>query len=170
MTLDRGSWGYSRTSKVNDYVSIEQLLNELARTISCGGNILLNVGPTKEGLIPINFQQILLQLGEWLKTNGEAIYDSIPYILQNDTINSNTWYTQSKDSKHVYAIILQWPESNQIELGLNQTWTKAEMFVGANSQTTPVYWKQINPQTQQLTLDPNQLRITKWAWTVRFTV
>ena len=58
---------------------------------SCGGNLLLNVGPTKDGRIMPIFEERLRQMGSWLKVNGEGIYSSRPWRKQNDTVNSNVW-------------------------------------------------------------------------------
>ena len=51
----------------------KELLLTLAITVSKGGNILINVGPTKEGTIDVIMQERLTQLGQWLKINGEAV-------------------------------------------------------------------------------------------------
>ncbi|XP_050309152.1 alpha-L-fucosidase-like isoform X2 [Anthonomus grandis grandis] len=110
MTIDKQSWGFRRNAKLSDYLTPLELLTTLVRTISCGGNILINVGPSKEGLINPIFEERLTQLGEWLGINGEAIYESEPWTVQNDTLNSNVWYT-SKDNA-IYAIHLSWPENN----------------------------------------------------------
>lgn len=58
---------------------------------SCGGNILINIGPTHDGMIVPIFQERLRQLGDWLKVNGESIYGSKPWTHQNDTITKNIW-------------------------------------------------------------------------------
>ena len=58
---------------------------------SCGGNLLLNIGPTKEGIIVPVFQERLLEMGNWLKINGEAIYSSRPWRAQKDSVALNVW-------------------------------------------------------------------------------
>ena len=59
---------------------------------SCGGNLLMNVGPTHDGrIIPI-YEERLRQVGEWLKVNGEAIYGTNPWgHHQNDTVTKHLW-------------------------------------------------------------------------------
>jgi alpha-L-fucosidase len=74
---DRGmgaSYGYNRNEDIHDYNTRAQLLQMLAKCAGNGGNLLLNVGPTADGRIPVIMQERLLQIGEWLKINGEAIY------------------------------------------------------------------------------------------------
>lgn len=55
--------------------------------------------------------------GAWLTINGEAIYDTKPWSVQNDTLTGSVWYTQSKDEKQLYASILQWPNDDLLYLG-----------------------------------------------------
>lgn len=119
MELDRYSWGYRRNARLADYFSMHELLSEVAETVSCGGNILINIGPTHDGrIIPI-YEERLRQLGQWLKVNGDAIYSSKPWSHQNDTITKNIWYTSqiSGDDVTVYAILLFWPDDNTVTLG-----------------------------------------------------
>ena len=54
--------------------------------------MLINVGPTADGRIDPIFQERLLQLGQWLKVNGDAIYSSKPWRTQNDTVTPGIWY------------------------------------------------------------------------------
>ncbi|KAK7066957.1 Tissue alpha-L-fucosidase [Halocaridina rubra] len=108
MTLDRKSWGYRREAATSDYLTIHELLTELARTISCGGNLLVNIGPTSSGRLPPIMEERLLQLGTWLHINGDAVYGTQPWVYQNDTITPGIWYTTKDDT--VFAIVLEWPE------------------------------------------------------------
>ena len=66
------TWGYK--SYDNDWKTPEDLTFKLVDIVSKGGNYLLNVGPTAEGVIPQPSQDNLRAVGRWLKVNGEAIY------------------------------------------------------------------------------------------------
>ena len=68
------SYGYNRNEDLDDYSSGRKLLLTLIDTVSRGGNLLLNVGPTADGRIPVEMQDRLAYLGQWLAANGEAIY------------------------------------------------------------------------------------------------
>src|SRR4029079_16394316 len=70
------TWGY-RTDDT-DWKSPGQIAFKLIDIVSKGGNYLLNVGPTAEGIIPQPSQEILRAVGRWLKVNGESIYGSSP--------------------------------------------------------------------------------------------
>ena len=68
------SYGYNRTENLADYATGQRLLLTLLDTVSRGGNLLLNIGPTADGRIPVEMQERLAYLGAWLKANGEAVY------------------------------------------------------------------------------------------------
>lgn len=63
MTLDKQSWGFRRDASLEDYFTTQELVHEMIVTVSCGGNILINVGPTKDGIISPIFEDRLKGLG-----------------------------------------------------------------------------------------------------------
>jgi len=111
LTIDKWSWGYRRNIKMEEVMSIQELLATLVQTVALGGNMLLNVGPTPEGTIIPIFRERLLEIGAWLDINGEAIYRTIPNgVINRDNATSTVWYTKPKYVKNItYAISTVWP-------------------------------------------------------------
>ncbi|MBR3822285.1 MAG: alpha-L-fucosidase [Kiritimatiellae bacterium] len=68
------SFGYNRFETAADYMSTEDILELLSKTVSGGGNLLLDIGPTADGRIPPIMESRLLEVGAWLETFGAAIY------------------------------------------------------------------------------------------------
>nr|BBG92283.1 alpha-L-fucosidase [Patiria pectinifera] len=91
MTIDKKSWGFRRDAQLDDYLTTDELVAILAETVSCGGNLLMNIGPTHDGRIAPIFEERLRQMGDWLKVNGDAIYASKPWRAQNDTKTKDVW-------------------------------------------------------------------------------
>ena len=73
------SFGYNRNEPIENYMTGKQLVWVLADLVSRGGNLLLDVGPTADGRIPLLQQARLLELGDWLAVNGEAIHGTRPW-------------------------------------------------------------------------------------------
>lgn len=72
------SYGLNRIERAEDYKSARELVLLLVDLVSRGGNLLLNVGPAADGTIPPIMEERLLEIGAWLRVNGEAIYGTRP--------------------------------------------------------------------------------------------
>lgn len=104
MTMNH-SWGYSKMD--HDWKSAETIQNSLMTVNQKGGNFLLNVGPDGDGNIPQDCLEPMLAVGEWLKINGESIYETegiedFPYILH--------WGGFTYKNKTLYMHISEWPD------------------------------------------------------------
>ncbi|HYO07511.1 MAG TPA: alpha-L-fucosidase [Tepidisphaeraceae bacterium] len=104
------TWGYTTGMRVSSPGSI---ISKLADTVSKNGNLLLNLSPKADGTIPQEQQDALLEVGKWLKTNGEAIYGTHAWTrfgeggARGDRA-LNVRFTVKGDA--LYAIILgNWP-------------------------------------------------------------
>jgi alpha-L-fucosidase len=100
------SWGFKTID--NNWKTAETLVKNLVDIVSKGGNFLLNIGPTSEGLIPEPSIERLGEIGDWLKINGEAIYGAGE--LKNYKEGDSLRYTKSANGKFIYAMLMQWPE------------------------------------------------------------
>ncbi len=69
----KNSWCYTEN---NSYKTSTQIIRSLVDIVSKNGRLLLNIGPKADGTIPYEDESILLEIGRWLKINGEAIYES----------------------------------------------------------------------------------------------
>ena len=68
------SYGYNRAERIDDYKTGREFILVLCDLVSRGGNLLLDIGPNADGTIPVIMEQRLLEIGDWLRVNGEAIY------------------------------------------------------------------------------------------------
>ena len=100
------SYGYNRMETIDHYKSGAQLVHFLIEMVSKGGNLLLDVGPTADGRIPVIMQKRLVQIGDWLKVNGEAVYAARRWnwdFYKQGIVH----YTAKGDD--LYAICIEWP-------------------------------------------------------------
>ena len=109
MTMN-GTWGYR--SYDNKWKSPETLVRNLVDIASKGGNFLLNVGPTSEGLIPEPSVERLKAVGAWMQVNGEAIYGTSKSPLPAPP----PWGRVTQKGNTLYLHVFDWPADGRLSL------------------------------------------------------
>lgn len=113
------SYGYNQFETVDHYFSSKQLIDLLIDKVGNGGNLLLNVGPKANGLIPVIMEQRLLDIGNWLEVNGEAIYGSRAWNERPQEMeNEGVFFT--RNGNDLYVICKKWPQSALSITGVNK--------------------------------------------------
>lgn len=144
------SFGFNKNEDVTDYLSAKELIEMLCDLVSKGGNFLLNIGPAADGTIPVIMEERLLQMGDWLRVNGDAIYGTKLYSKKTQ---SGVYYTQKGDD--VYAIINRYPFGSQVlelvdydpALKANLLGCDAELEIKDNGGKAEIVFPAINPET-----------------------
>jgi alpha-L-fucosidase len=157
-SLDPTSWGYNRRLPISQYMTANELVDYLVDVVSKNGNLLINVGPTAEGVIPPIMQQTLRGVGEWLRVNGEAIYGTRPWETFKD---GNVRFTRKGNT--LYAIALEWPEE---ELRLTSLAGRPVLKVELLGSSEAITWK---AEPDALVIQPPSRRPCKYAYAFRIT-
>lgn len=100
LTLNN-NWGYNAAD--DDWKTPRQVVANLVRCASGGGNLLLNVGPRADGAIPAESERILREVGQWLERNGGSIYGT-----QRSPLSTSTGLCTLKGHT-LYLHVLRWP-------------------------------------------------------------
>ncbi len=134
VTINMDSWGYNKYE--TNFKTERDLIRMLVEVVSKGGNLLLNIGPKPDGTIQPEFTTRLEAMGEWLKTNGEAIYGTkaspfsrMPFFGRATQKDANLYL-------HVFA----WPKDGQLRVpGLKNLVHSAYLL--ADAKKTPLAWR-----------------------------
>jgi len=119
-TISKGSWCYTEDLTIKDP---DEVIDTFIDIVSKNGCLLLNLSPKADGTIPEDQRHVLLEMGRWLDTNGEAIFDTRPWETYGEGPTrmakgghfvrmkggygpGDIRYTRSKDGKTVYALAL----------------------------------------------------------------
>ena len=109
------SFGYNQNSTPLQMLSVDELVDSFVDIVSKNGNLLLNVGPNADGSIPELQLQRLMGLGEWLDMNGEAIFETRPWIEAEGRLEgegTEVRFTQKGDV--IYVILLDEPKKRSV--------------------------------------------------------
>ncbi len=109
-------WQYKPTNE--SYKSGGEVIERLIETRAKGGNLLMNIGPRPDGVIPIEQRERLREVALWNFINSESIYGVEPWIVTHE---DNIWFTKKRGEDTVYAILLNpnWPRGSRRTLRLN---------------------------------------------------
>ena len=124
-SVSNKSWGYIEN---DTFKTPEFIVQQLADVVSKNGNLLLNIGPRSDGTIPQPVQEVLLDVGAWLKVNGNAIYGTRPWTSFGEgptKVEAGSIHdTQTKpytaqdfrfttNRETLYAIEMAWPKEGE---------------------------------------------------------
>ncbi|MEP4078375.1 alpha-L-fucosidase [Haloferula sp.] len=106
-----GSWGYKKID--TDFKSTETLIRNLADIAGKGGNYLLNVSPTGEGVILPQAQERLKQIGKWMKVNSDSIYGTTGSPFKKLDFGRCTKKEYAKGTT-LYFHVFDWPSDGKL--------------------------------------------------------
>ena len=121
------TWGFKKDD--NNWKSTAVLIKQLTRTASRGGNYLLNVGPTAEGLIPQPSVERMAQVGAWLRVNSEAVNGAAPSPFPYEL----PWGLITTRTGKVYLHVFEWPKDELVIHGLKSKVRKAYLLANKNA-------------------------------------
>jgi alpha-L-fucosidase len=130
------TWGYK--SNDHNWKSPTDLIRKLVDIVSKGGNYLLNVGPTAEGVIPQPSVERLLAMGEWLRVNGESIYGTKPGPIQGAG-----WYRTTVKPGRLYLHVFDWPADGRLQI---PAVAASNAYLLSDPERTPLPVRQIGDQ------------------------
>lgn len=126
------------------------------------------MGPEHDGTIDPIFQARLADVGSWLAVNGDAIYGTVPWRVQNDTAAGTTWYTAKGGA--VFATFFSWPADNV--LTLNAPISSASTSASLVGVPGSLSWKAAGGSAGILVslpvLTPSNIP-SQFAWVVQLT-
>ena len=129
MTMN-DTWGFKTYD--HNWKTTETIIRNLVDIASKGGNYLLNVGPTSEGLIPEPSIERLKAVGAWMKVNGDAIYDTTASPFKKLPWGRCTKRIAGGDTT-LFLHVFDWPADGKLVVpGLKNTVTAARLLAAGD--------------------------------------
>ena len=144
-----GSWGYHRDETT--WKSVEQLLTMLVDTVSKGGNLLLNVGPTARGEFDERAMDRLRGIGAWMKRHSRSIY-GCTQAPEEYPVPEDCRLTWNPTTRRLYVHVLAWPFKDLYLDGLAGKVEYAQILNDASEVKMIEPANDYNKQRQTLTL------------------
>ena len=110
------SFGYNKSEKPEDYLTVEELVRFFVDVVSKNGNLLLNLGPAADGTIPKVQMNCVLGLGRWLETNGQAIFDTRPWIRAEGVTTEEIAVRFTQKEETLFAFLLESPRQSSVTI------------------------------------------------------
>lgn len=163
------SFGYNWQDTEDNVISTKDFIQMFVDIVSKGGNLLLIVNLDGQGALPKVQEDRLLDIGRWLKVNGEGIYNTRRFSI---TSEGEVYYTCSKDRQTVYAIATKWPGKY---LELKSIVPKAGSRIYLLGEKEPLKWsydRSIRSTSIEIPdrLQESPRRPCKYAYTFRIEI
>lgn len=114
------SFGYNQLEDASHYLKSSEIIRLLIDVVSKNGNLLLNIGPQADGTIPDIQLNNLKEVGNWLRINGEAIYDSEPWKVAGTNTEHGEEVRFTTKANTLFLFVLDAVNANEIRINLSQ--------------------------------------------------
>jgi len=190
------SYGYNREEDAWDYNSAQSLILQLIDKVSRGGNFLLDIGPDEHGKIPPIMQERLLQIGDWMNINNEAIYGTQRWraasqwsegkkdykpkngggdILLKLTVDPDPgfavkecFFTYNAKTNNLYALLPQYPSSKKFIIHDLPLNTDTKIELLETHQTLKWQQQRNDVEIELPEFDPNKIK-SKYAFVIKIS-
>lgn len=160
--MDPFSYGFNRATTTSSYMNASSIVITLVDIISKNGNLLLDIGPMGNGSILQIEKDNLLEAGAWIRSHGEAIYNTTYWFFtpgEGDSIR----FTQTLDAFYIH--LLEEPtRSVIIDSPLPYITGDKIVIVGGNLAGTPVTSKLLTNGSLEIQVSDEVIAADKYAW------